>query len=112
MPLGHGHIAKQTTSGELKVFHRRLYATRAPDLKTMHRVLSRGLKIAHIVERELPTRCRLLSLAQSHSALGPASKLGSQSALLTRQLVGHEGIAPLTYKRHIQHPGSIERTTQ
>jgi hypothetical protein len=38
--------------GRDELFDRRVYVSRAPDLETTHRVLSRGLEIAQKVQRD------------------------------------------------------------
>ena len=65
MPLGLGLIAQTTDDGRVELFDLRLYASRAPDLNTTHRVLSCGLEIAQIVERDCQSVDRLLSLARA-----------------------------------------------
>ena len=50
MPVGQGLIAQTVDDRRIEVFRMRLDASRAPDLNTMPRVFSRGLKIAQKVE--------------------------------------------------------------
>ena len=72
------------TTDRLRVdlLKRRSYAARAPDLKSTRCVLPRRFKIAQKVVRSCPQRRRLLSLAKSHSAPAPASKVVWQAASL------------------------------
>jgi hypothetical protein len=74
----------------------RLYLSRAPDLNTTHRVLSRSLEIAHEVERSRESPAGpydehrvVLILRERIDTLGNLHRC--------RQLVSDEGIAPLTH---------------
>src|ERR1700686_725682 len=111
MPLRLGFIAQTSNGGWVDLFDWRPYASRAPELKSTHCVLSRGLEISQEVGRACQSaigtyqeRGVFLLLRQRVNALGNLHR--------GRQLVSHGGIVPLTDQRRIQEQWTIARMTQ
>src|SRR5258707_5295974 len=106
-PLARRLIEQTKDGGGVRSFSIILYAPRAPNLNTTHRVLSRGLELAQIVER------RYQSLTGSYH-YGGVVLLHCQRMDSLRdpqrctQLVRDIGIAPLSHQRGIQEHSAVE----
>jgi hypothetical protein len=86
-------------------------AFRAPEVKTTHRKLARGVKIAQIVA----CACQSARASQHKRSviLLPRQRINSLSNLHRgRQLVGDEGVAPLTHQRRVQEQGAVDGMTK
>src|SRR5215831_4522477 len=110
MPPAEGLVAQTNHSGSVEIFCIILYASRPPYLNTTHRVLSRGLELAQIVERRYQRLTGsyhyggvvLLYCQRTDSLCDPQSRA---------QLFGDVGIAPLSHQRGIQKYRAVERMT-
>src|ERR1700675_3980418 len=104
-------MAQTTDDWCIDVFRMRLAVSRAPDLNTMHRVLSSGLEITQKIERG----CQR-GVGSNHYlwvVLFLRQRVNTFSNLhCCTQLVRHEGKAPLTLQCDIQEHWTIERMTQ
>jgi hypothetical protein len=72
-PLGHGLMAQTADDWRMEIFRIRPDVSRTPDLKTTHRVLSRGLEFDQIQERSSVMRRRSDVMESSFAKKGFAA---------------------------------------
>src|SRR6516164_4695191 len=111
MPFRLGLIGQTSDNGWIGFLHLRVYVSRVPDMQTTHGGLPRSVELAQIVVRACQSagtselECSVIRLLRQ--------RVNSWGNLhRRRQLVGDEGVAPLTHQRGIQEQGAVKRVTK